>query len=452
MSGEAQLEATIEERADELVELACELIRFETTTRGEPGEPARGEAELQQSLAERLRAAGADVELWEPEPGELDRWTRQVPEGLGFAGRPQLIARFGGGGKGRSLLLNGHIDVVSAQPRERWASDPFAPEVRDGLLYGRGACDMKGGVAAMVIAALALADSGVELDGELIVSTVTDEEWNGAGGLALAAHGIGADAGIVPEATGFEPWIACRGVLCPTITVEGRPGHAEIPQPHWREGGAVNAIEKMVIVLDAVRALRERWAQSNGDHPLLAPGELIPTVIEGGEWWVNYPASCTATVDVTYLPEQGDADGAWGSGLEREIEDWIGERAREDEWLAEHPPRFEWSTNLAPAEITPEHPIVATALTAGNAVGHPGKPAALQGWHDAATFTRFGTPTISYGPAGLSNDGETMAHAVDEFVPVEDLVACAQALAVATVDWCGVASKPAPAVEAKERA
>ena len=437
MSAERRVRETIASRSAELAALAGELIGFDTVTRGEPDEPARDELALQELLAERLRAAGAEVELWEPDPGELDRWTRQVPAGLGFAGRPQLIARFPGRAEGRSLMFNGHIDVVSAEPHERWTSHPFAAEVRDGRLYGRGACDMKGGVAAMVEAAIALADTGVELAGELVVTTVTDEEWNGAGTLAVADRGVRADAAIVPEASGFEPWVACRGILNPTVTVEGRPGHAEIPQPDWREGGAVNAIEKAMIVIEAVRSLRERWAEADGTHPLLAPGELIPTVIEGGEWWVNYPATCTATIDVTYLPAQGDADGGWGSELEREIEEWILARTGEDAWLAEHPPRFTWGTNLAPAEIGADHPIVACALAAGEQVGRPGKVAALQGWHDAATLTRFGTPAISYGPAGLSNDGETMAHAIDEFVPVADLVACAQALAVAAIRWCG---------------
>jgi acetylornithine deacetylase len=435
MSDEQRVVAAIEARSQELVDLASELIRFDTTTRGEPDEPARDEDALQALLAERLREAGAEVELWEPEPGALDDWQRQVPAGLGFAGRPLLIARFRGRDQGPSLLLNGHIDVVSAEPRERWASDPFSAEIRDGLLYGRGACDMKGGIAAMVLAAVTLAESGLGPAGDLIVSTVTDEEWNGAGSLALATRGVDAEAGIVPEATGFEPWIACRGVLCPTVTTEGRPGHAEMPQPDWREGGAVNAIEKMTIVLDAVRALREHWSAGDGRHPLLAPGELVPTVIKGGEWWVNYPASCTATIDVTYLPQQGDSDGGWGEHLEGEIERWIIEHAREDPWLAEHPPSFEWGTNLAPAEIPADHPIVECTLGAGESIGRPGRAAALQGWHDAATFTRFGTPTISYGPAGLSNEGETMAHAVDEFVPVADLVDCAKALAVAALRW-----------------
>ncbi len=435
MSAERAALDAIEARRDEVAALAAELISHDTTVRGEPGDPPRAERQVQELLAERLQAAGAEVELWEPEPGSLDEWQRQVPAGLGFAGRPQMIARFPGDPELPSLHLNGHIDVVSAEPAERWQSPPFEPEVRDGRLYGRGACDMKGGVATMIEAAVAVAGAGAKRRGDLIVSTVTDEEWNGAGSLAVATR-IKADAGIVPEATDFEPWIACRGVLNPTITVAGRPGHAEMPQPDWRKGGAVNAIEKATIVLSAVRELRERWAADHSDHPLLAPGELIPTVIKGGEWWVNYPASCTTVVDITYLPSQGDADGAWGDGLAREIEEWILERSREDEWLAEHPPRFEWGTNLAPAEIAPDHGIVTTALGAGEAVGRTGKVAALQGWHDAATFTRFGTPTISYGPAGLSNDGETLAHAVDEFVPVDDLVDTAKAIAVAAIHWC----------------
>lgn len=438
MSDESRVIAAIGERRADIADLLAELIRFDTTTRGEPDEPARDEEPLQARLAAILEAAGAEVELWEPTPGELDRWPRQVPEGLTFAGRPQMLARFAGTGSGgRSLLFNGHVDVVSAEPRGRWTSDPFAPEIRDGRLYGRGACDMKGGVAAMVVAAEVLAAERALPPGDLLVNTVTDEEWNGAGSLAAVAHGVTADAGVIPEATDFEPWIACRGVVNPTVTVRGRPGHAEMPQPDWREGGAVNAIEKAVIVLESVRELRERWADGASEHPLLKPGELVPTMIAGGEWWVNYPASCEVVVDGTYLPQQGDADGGWASGLEREIEEWIAAAARRDPWLAENPPCIVWGTNLAPAEIEANHPIVTCALDAGTTAGRPGAVAALQGWHDAATFTRFGTPTISYGPSGLSNDGETMAHAIDEFVPVGDLVATAQALALIAMRWSG---------------
>ena len=213
------------------------------------------------------------------------------------------MARFAGAGGGRSLLLNGHIDVVSGEPRERWTDDPNAPVVRDGNLHGRGACDMKGGVAAMVLAAEMLARLGIRLAGDLIVNTITDEESTGAGGIASVAHGVRADAGIVPEPTAFEVWIACRGSVYPTITIEGRPGHAELRQPHWRDGGAVNAIEKAQIVLDAIARLREEWrTRADLQHPLLSPPDIVPTVMRAGEWSVTYPASCEITSAVLFRP------------------------------------------------------------------------------------------------------------------------------------------------------
>ena len=118
------------------------------------------------------------------------------------------MARFAGRGGGRSLLFNGHIDVVSAEPLDRWTSDPFRAEVRDGRLYGRGACDMKGGVGCMVLAAEVLSQLGVPLRGDLLVATNTDEESSGAGGMALVHHGVAADGAIVTEPTGFEVWVA----------------------------------------------------------------------------------------------------------------------------------------------------------------------------------------------------------------------------------------------------
>jgi acetylornithine deacetylase/succinyl-diaminopimelate desuccinylase-like protein len=132
---------------------------------------------------------------------------------------------------------------VPVEPRERWTSDPFKAEVRRGDLYGRGACDMKGGVAAMVLAAEVLA-AEARLAGDLLVCTVTDEESSGAGGIAAVAHGVRADAGIVTEPTSFDVWVACRGTVLPTFVVEGRAAHAELARRHWRAGGAVNAIEK----------------------------------------------------------------------------------------------------------------------------------------------------------------------------------------------------------------
>src|SRR6476660_1619513 len=173
----------IEARGDELVSLATTLIAFDTTARN-VGDPPRDEAALQESLAELLRESGATTDVWEPD-AEAMAGKPLVPPGLDFVGRPQLIATQAGVGGGRSLLFNGHIDVVSVEPRAAWTSDPFAAKVRNGKLYGRGACDMKGGIAAMVFAAQVLAQSGTRLAGDLLIATNTDEESSGAGGSAL---------------------------------------------------------------------------------------------------------------------------------------------------------------------------------------------------------------------------------------------------------------------------
>jgi acetylornithine deacetylase len=281
---------------------------------------------------------------------------------------------------------------------------------------------------------MALAEAGVRLRGDLTVNTVTDEETSGAGGLAAVSHGVKADAGIVTEPTAFDVWVGCRGSLSPTITVEGRPGHAEMAQPHWRDGGAVNAIEKMSVVLEAIRELREEWrGRPDKRHPHLSPSDIVPAVIHGGEWVVTYPSSCTLQSELMYLPANADPDG-WGTLVEREVTEWIQRRCAADSWLAEHPPLIEWSLDIPPYEVDPAHPLVTAMLDSSAAVGEPSRISGLDSWYDAASFTRFGgTPSIGWGPRDIA-----WAHTIDEYVPADDLVRCAQGLAIAAIRYCGV--------------
>ncbi len=264
------------------------------------------------------------------------------------------------------------------------------------------------------------------------MNTVTDEETSGAGGLAAVSHGVKADAGIVTEPTAFDVWVGCRGSLSPTITVEGRPGHAEMAQPHWRDGGAVNAIEKMSVVMEAIRELREEWrGRPDKRHDHLSPGDIVPAIISGGEWVVTYPSSCTLQSELMYLPSNADPDG-WGSLVEREVTEWIQRRCAADAWLAEHPPLIEWSLDIPPYEVDPAHPLVTAMLDASAAVGEPSRIAGLDSWYDAASFTRFGgTPCIGWGPRDIA-----WAHTIDEYVPIDDLVRCAQGLAIAAIRYC----------------
>jgi acetylornithine deacetylase len=416
---------------DELVELVAQLVAFDTTAR-EVGDPPRDEARLQATLAARLRAIGAVVDVWEPAP--TGTGNRFVPDDLDFKGRPQLAARLAGKGGGRSLLLNGHIDAVTPGPRDDWRSDPFTVVQRDGALWGRGVNDMKGGLASLLFALETLHRAGVELLGDVVYCANTDEESSGAGSLACVEHGVRADAGICGEGTAFDVWVCCRGTVTPVITVEGRAGHAEMPQPHWRDGGAVNAIEKTGIVLEAIEALRNEWrGRADKQHWCLAPGDIVPTLINGGVWMVTYPPSCSITCDVMYLPANVDAEGT-AKAVEAELRDWIDGRAAADPWLREHPLRWRWTEDIVPAEVPVDHPIVTTVLGAGAALGRPGKVSGLDSWHDAAHFTRWGkTPTLSFGPDGMDS-----AHAVDEHVSVDALVDHCAAVALAAMRWCGV--------------
>jgi acetylornithine deacetylase len=430
-ASERALVERIAERRDELVALACELIAFNTTSRSAPDEPARDEAALQRALAARLERRGAEIDLWEPAPEDVAGHPLSV-EGIGFAGRPQLAARLRGSGGGASLLLNGHIDVVPARREEGWTQDPFDPLVADGRIVGRGACDMKGGIAAMVLAAETLAEAG-GLRGDVVVCTNTDEESSGVGGLACARRGITGDYTIVTEPSSLEVWPACRGSVYCTIDVPGRAGHAEEEHPHWREGGAVNAVDKGRFLLEGVDRLRREWrTRLDLRHPLLDPPDILPTrfVADAG-WHVTIPDHATIDLAVLILPQQADAQG-WTADAQAEVEGFLRRWCETDSWLAEHPPTFHWHTEVNPSETPVDAPSVQALLAANAALGLPLELGGLGSWYDGATFAlEAGTPALMYGPRAID-----WAHTVDEHVPVDDLVACAQGIAIAGSRLC----------------
>ena len=273
---------------------------------------------------------------------------------------------------------------------------------------------MKGGIAGMLFALETVTRLGARLAGDVVFCTNTDEESSGAGSYACAAHGVRADAGLCAEPTAFDVWVACRGGVNPMVRTIGRTGHAEMHHPHWRDGGPVNAIEKMEIVLASLRALREDWARRpEHQHPYLHAPDVLPTVIKGGEWMVTYPSSCEAVLSVQYMPGRWTATAAARTSSTRSRR---GSRppTDRDDWLAEHPPEWEWPCDIVPAEVPDDDPIVTDTLAAGADVGRPGRISGLDSWHDAAVFTRVaGTPTVSFGPGDLAR-----AHTIDESVPV----------------------------------
>ena len=409
--------------------LTGELVAFDTVTHTS-GAPAREERALQELVAALLRAHGAEVELHEPDAGAL-RPHPMVPDGLTFEGRPQLVGRFRGSGGGRTLLLNGHVDVVDVEPRADWTQpDPFAAVVRDGRLYGRGSCDMKGGVASMIIAACTLAELGVPLAGDLIVNTVTEEESTGAGGL-FAARLLQADGAIVPEPSGLAVWVACRGSLLPRITVRGRAGHAGIAPLAPEQGGAVNAIEKMTVVLEAVARLREHWA-GRPRHPYSRPAIACRRSSReaSGSSPTRPPARSSATSSTCptaptppATARSSSANSRTGSPTPR----------RATRGCARTRPRSSGASGACRPPRSPRMILVQTLVGAGRDLGQPTDLGGLDNWHDGATLTvEAGIPAVCFGPGDVHR-----AHTVDEYVPIDDLVACAQRIALAAMRFCG---------------
>ena len=432
---DAAVDDYIGSHEDELVEIVQALVRFDTTSVDlSPGSDnvTNEEAKLQEYVATQLEAIGADVDQWEPDAREFADHP-MMPEWHHWRDRPLTAAVLHGAGGGRSLVVNGHIDVVSAGEEERWSSPPFAAEIREGRIYGRGACDMKGGVGAALFALKALHVSGVELAGDVVFETVPDEETCAMGTIAAIARGYSGDAGLVPEPTRFNLWIATRGLLHGTLSVPGRSAHAEMNQPPWQEGGGVNAIQKAALLLAALDTLSEEWAE-RGDkqHPLLGTPSVNPTMIHGGTFISNVPERCDVAINTTYLPENADEAG-YGSIPRSEIEHAVTEAAGRDDWLASNPPAWSWYTDYPPSEIDPETPIIATvqatAAEAGVAVAAEG----IDTTYDGALLTRFaGTPSPAFGPGDLRR-----AHAPDEWVGIDELVLAARLYARTIVAWCG---------------
>lgn len=435
-----ELDGWIDAHADDLVALTQQLVRFETVSVDlSPGSEHRENEEgaLQAVMADRLAALGADVDQWEPEASAL-RDHPMMPPWHHWKGRPMTVGTFKGAGGGRSLIVNGHIDVVDAGDRERWSVDPFAAELRDGRIYGRGAVDMKGGVAAAFYGLAALRELGVRLAGDVVFEVVTDEETCAMGTVAAIERGYRADAGLVPEPTNLGLWIATRGLLHGVLAVPGRSAHAEVNQPHWREGGGVNAIERALPLLAALGRVKADWdGRPSKRHPLLGVPRVQPTVIAGGSFIANVPESLAVQVNATYLPGDADADG-YGSVPRGEIVEAVAAAAAQDDWLAEHPATWSWSTDYPPSEIPPGEPIIATAVAAAVAVGAQPAVEGIDTTYDGALLTRFArTPSPAFGPGDLGR-----AHAPDEWVGVDELVQGAKAYARAIAAWCGVAPRP----------
>jgi len=353
-----------------------------------------GEGAVAELLAHTLRDWGFKVDLLEVLPG-----------------RPNVLARIGGGQGGRSLLLNGHLDTVGV---EGMTHAPFAPDERDGRLYGRGATDMKAGIAAMCAAAVRAADAG--LGGEVIVTAVIDEEFESHGTRALLAMGITAHAAIVTEPTRLAICPAHRGFAWAEVTVAGRAAHGS------RYDVGVDAITHAALLLAELDA-HQRAVLAHRTHPLLGRASLHAGTIGGGIGLSTYPDRCTVSLERRTLP------GERGASFADEI---AAAAAR----VRSITPSFHADVMLGlvqePNDVPSDHALVVAMQEACTAAGRAAPIEGLSCWTDAALLTAAGIPAICYGPGDIA-----LAHAAEEYVTVDEIAHATDVLARFITAWSG---------------
>jgi acetylornithine deacetylase len=403
----------ISENSDEITGFLRKLINFKTVAPPIGAKADDDEYIKHQNFVNKfLREMNFNTDTWEIDASTLESYPGSgVMPDRDLSGMPVVVGTLKGDGKGRSLILNGHCDVVPVGVIENWTHDPFKGEIQDNKIFGRGACDMKAGITAMLHAVKFIQNAGLKLDGDLIVQVAPEEELTQMGTLACCQKGYKADAAIIPEPSGMNVWIAMRGSIHGKITVFGRAGHAAQTQPHWRAGGGVNAISKAARIIQAMEELTEEWrTRPDKQHKLVDPDIILPTVISGGEYWEMYQDTI------------------------KEIEEKIMSVANTDPWMKEHPPKIEISWVYG-AEIDENEQIVKTAIESVNELGFKTEIEGLGTLTDAIHLINYSNiPTISVGPETLEN-----AHAPDEHMEIEQLINSTKVLALIILRWCGYA-------------
>ncbi|MAT06053.1 MAG: peptidase M20 [Acidimicrobiaceae bacterium] len=387
-----------------------------------------GENEAQAHLAGQLGQRGLEVDHWRI---DLDALTSH-PDFPGMeVDRTEawgLVGRLEGAGDGASLMLNGHIDVVPTGDLDAWTDPPFSGELRDGRLFGRGACDMKAGLLASCWAVEAIRTSGVRLRGDLILASVQGEEDGGLGTFATLGRGWRADACAIAEPTNLDIIPANSGALTFRLSVRGAATHAA------RRTDGVSAIEKLWPVWQALQALE---ARRNADvDPLMTRWDLAHPLsigtVHAGDWASSVP---------DLLVAEGRLGVAVGEAVEdarADLEAAVAEACTTDAWLRDHPVEVEWwGGQFASGRIDADSDLVDRVRRA-HGTASDNRPVDVYGapyGSDLRLLTELGgIPTIQYGPGDAK-----LAHGPWESVPIDEVATTARTLALLALDICGVA-------------
>jgi acetylornithine deacetylase len=327
----------------------------------------------------------------------------------------------------RSLIMQGHVDVVPAGPLDMWQSPPFAPEIRDGRMYGRGANDMKSGVCAMTFALDALRTAGYAPASDIYVQTVTEEECTGNGALSTLARGYRADACLIPEPTQARILRATVGVMWFRLRIRGKPVH--VSESERGTNAIISAFGLIEALRGHTRELNKRVKSDPWFSRIPNPIKFNPGKIAGGDWASSTPAWCEVDCRIAVMP---------GMTLEKFREELSGvvmAAARQDPFLANSPPEIIWNGFQADPYVQEPGTDFENAVRAAHRRTHGDEPAEtiLPAVTDARFYGRYyGIPSLCYGSTGSEN------HGFDESVDLQSIKDVTRTIASFVADWCGV--------------
>lgn len=392
-------------------------------------EPSRREQEgkAQAIIVEKCRELGLDIDLWEIGDDTLRSHRHFYCDRKDFSGNPNLVAVRKGKGGGKSLILNGHIDVVPEGNPGDWNEDPYSGSARDGKVYGRGTTDMKGGTVSLLLALEAIISLGIELKGDVIFQSVIEEESGGAGTLAAVLRGYRADGAIIPEPTNMKLFPLQQGSMWFRLTIKGKAAHGGTRY----EG--VNAIELAMEVINEIRKL-EKARNEALDHPLYQnipiPIPINFGKITSGEW----PSS---------VPDMAVIEGRFGiaptekmEAAQKALVDCIARLNAANEWFRSKPIELEWfGARWLPSNLNLNHPLLQTISESFTAVKgeQPAIEASPWGTDGGYLATVGQIPVVVFGP------GKTeLAHDANEYIEIDRMIEAAEIIALTIINWCGI--------------
>ncbi len=383
------------------------------------------ESRAQAVIIEKCRELGLKMDIWEIGGETLTSHPAFCSDRVNFKGNPNAVGVLQGTGGGKSLILNGHIDVVPVGSLKVWEHDPFSGHVHDGKLYGRGSTDMKGGTVSLLMALEAIVQSGISLKGDVIFQSVIEEESGGAGTLAAVLRGYRADGAIIPEPTNMKFFPKQQGSMWFRIKVKGKQAHGGTRY----EG--VSAIEKAEKVLLELRELEKRRNRKIED-PLFA-GIPIPIPINvgkinGGEW----PSSVADSAIIE--GRMGVAPDETMEHAKKEMELAIKSMAGQDQWLERHPPEVEWfGARWLPGSLEIDHELVAALSECYSVIKGKSPIVEASPWAtDGGILNKVGNvPVVVFGP-GITKK----AHDANEYIELADVFETAEIIALTIMKWC----------------